>query len=145
MGKDGSTEIDSMSLVLALCFCNEGWDNLPVQMIPVSPGIKMCDNPASGTNIAICKRGGIITNTIGVIPLDNNFIYSLITPGYKIAGLCSNIVVQRVLPAFTGADLLSKLKLLGCDVELFGENQPCPNDPDVSKLVWNDPLGGIYH
>lgn len=41
-------------------------------------------------------------------------------------------------------DLSTKLKLLGCDVASFGENQPSPDDPDVSNLVWNDPLGGIY-
>jgi nitrite reductase (NADH) large subunit len=36
------------------------------------------------------------------------------------------------------------LKLLGCDVASFGENQPSPDDPDVSSLIWNDPLNGIY-
>ena len=44
----------------------------------------------------------------------------------------------------TKTDLSTKLKLLGCDVASFGENQPSPDDPDVSNLVWNDPLGGIY-
>ena len=39
-------------------------------------------------------------------------------------------------PAFTGADLSTKLKLLGCDVTSFGVNQPKPDDEDVSELVW---------
>jgi nitrite reductase (NADH) large subunit len=55
------------------------------------------------------------------------------------------IVAQCNLPAFMGANLSSKLKLLGCNAALFGENQPCPNDPDVSNFVWNNSLGGIYH
>jgi nitrite reductase (NADH) large subunit len=82
---------------------------------------------------------------IGVIALDNNFIYGLIAPGYKIAGLCAKVVARRNLPAFMGANLLSKVKLLGCNAALFGENQPCPDDPDVLNSLWNNPLGGMYH
>ncbi len=62
MGEDGSMDNNSMSLFSTLCFCNEGWDNLPVQMIPVSPRIKTCDDPTSGTDIAVGKRGRIIVS-----------------------------------------------------------------------------------
>lgn len=70
-----------------------------------------------------------------------------------MAGVCSKIIAKEELgidldleedPAFTGADLSTKLKLLGCDVASFGENQPGPDDHDVSNLVWNDPVAGIY-
>lgn len=70
-----------------------------------------------------------------------------------MAGVCSKIIAKEELginvevqdePAFTGADLSTKLKLLGCDVASFGENQPSPDDHDVSSLTWNDPLTGIY-
>ena len=91
---------------------------------------------------------------IGEIALYNNFIYGLIAPGYDMAGVCSKIIAKEELeismgveddePAFTGADLSTKLKLLGCDVASFGENQPNPDDHDVSSLTWNDPLAGIY-
>jgi nitrite reductase (NADH) large subunit len=88
---------------------------------------------------------------IGEIALYNNFIYGLIAPGYDMAGVCSKIIAREELgisiedePAFTGADLSTKLKLLGCDVASFGENQPSPDDHDVSSLTWNDPLAGIY-
>jgi nitrite reductase (NADH) large subunit len=90
---------------------------------------------------------------IGEIALYNNFIYGLIAPGYEMAGVCSKIIAEEELgidvdmkgtPAFTGADLSTKLKLLGCDVASFGENQPSPDDRDVSSLIWNDPLSGIY-
>jgi nitrite reductase (NADH) large subunit len=47
-------------------------------------------------------------------------------------------------PAFTGADMSTKLKLLGCDVASFGVNQPAPDDTDVTDMVWNDPIAGIY-
>ncbi len=164
VGEDGSTDNDSMSPVSALRFGNEGWDDLPVQMIVVSAGIKPRDELARGTDIAVGERGGIIVDeqlktnvdgvyAIGEIALYNNFIYGLIAPGYDMAGVCAKVVAEKELgldigldqlPAFTGADLSTKLKLLGCDVASFGENQPRPDDPDVSNLVWNDPLGGIY-
>ena len=166
VGEDGSTDSESQSPVSALRFSNEDWDDLPVQMVVVSAGIKPRDELARDTDgkIAIGERGGIVVDdqlrtsadgvyAIGEIALYNNFIYGLIAPGYDMAGVCSKIVAEEELgldlgledsPAFTGADLSTKLKLLGCDVASFGENQPPADDPDVSSLVWNDPLGGIY-
>jgi len=165
VGTDGSTDADNMSPVAALRFSNEGWDDLPVQMVVVSAGIKPRDELArdAGT-IDLGERGGIVVNeqmetnadgvyAIGEIALYNNFIYGLILPGYDMAGVCAKIVAEKELgiemdndevPAFTGADLSTKLKLLGCDVASFGENQPPADDPDVSDLVWNDAIGGIY-
>eukprot|EP00986_Skeletonema_menzelii_P003444 scaffold1049_cov152-Skeletonema_menzelii.AAC.15 len=164
VGENGSTDMEDMSPVSALRFSNEGWDDLDVQMVVVSAGIKPRDELARDTDIAVGERGGIVvdeqlktsvdgTYAIGEIALYNNFIYGLIAPGYDMAGVCSKIIAQEELgydlgleekPAFTGADLSTKLKLLGCDVASFGENQPNPDDADVSNLVWNDPIGGIY-
>ena len=89
---------------------------------------------------------------IGEIALYNNFIYGLIAPGYDMAGVASKIVAEHLgydlaldsTPAFTGADLSTKLKLLGCDVASFGVNQPGPDDTDVSEMVWNDSHSGVY-
>mmetsp|Transcript_635 Transcript_635/g.1191 ORF Transcript_635/g.1191 Transcript_635/m.1191 type:complete len:1116 (+) Transcript_635:79-3426(+) len=164
VGADGSTDNESMSPVSALRFSNEGWDDLEVQMVVVSAGIKPRDDLARGAGINTGERGGIIVDdqlrtsvegvyAIGEIALYNNFIYGLIAPGYDMAGVCSKVIAKEELgidlnidelPSFTGADLSTKLKLLGCDVASFGENQPKPDDTDVSNLVWNDPLGGIY-
>jgi len=164
VGEDGTTDNDSTSPVAALKFSNEGWDNLPVQMVVVSAGIKPRDELARESNIEIGERGGVVVNdymetsvpdvyAIGEIALHQNFIYGLIAPGYdmarvaaeKIAGdLGLTSVQEEDLPSFTGADLSTKLKLLGCDVASFGVNQPRPDDTDVTDLVWNDPLSGIY-
>ncbi|KAL3899008.1 MAG: hypothetical protein SGARI_006552, partial [Bacillariaceae sp.] len=98
VGEDGSTDMESTSPVTALRFSNEGWDDLPVQMVVVSAGIKPRDELARDSEtIAIGERGGIVvddhmrTNTdgvyaIGEIALYNNFIYGLIAPGYTMAG-----------------------------------------------------------
>ena len=135
VGEDGSTDSESESPVSALRFSNEGWDDLPVQMVVVSAGIKPRDELARDTdgNVAIGERGGIVVDdqlrtsadgvyAIGEIALYNNFIYGLIAPGYDMAGVCSKVVAEEELgldlgledsPAFTGADLSTKLKLMG--------------------------------
>ncbi len=163
VGSDGTTDNDSDAPVSALRFSNEGWDDLPVQMVVVSCGIKPRDELARQAGIEIGERGGVVVDeqmrtsakdvyAIGEIALYNNFIYGLIAPGYDMAGVASKIVAEETgnnlnldsTPAFTGADLSTKLKLLGCDVASFGVNQPKPDDTDVTDMVWNDPLNGVY-
>ena len=167
VGEDGTTDMDSMSPVSALRFSNEGWDDLPVQMVVVSAGIKPRDELARSQctpegGIALGERGGIVVDSqmrtsadnvyaIGEIALYNNFIYGLIAPGYEMANVCSKIVAEDLFgaesaeePGFYGADMSTKLKLLGCDVASFGVNQPKPDDEDVQELVWNDPFTGVY-
>jgi nitrite reductase (NADH) large subunit len=164
VGNDGSTDMESMAPVSALSFSNEDWDDLPVQMVVVSAGIKPRDELARDSDtIAIGERGGVVVDdqlrtsedgiyAIGEIALYKNFIYGLIAPGYTMADVCSKVVAHDLgvsmidgdLPAFTGADMSTKLKLLGCDVASFGVNQPKPDDTDVQDLIWNDPFDGIY-
>lgn len=164
VGQDGSTDMDSQSPVAALKFSNEDWPDLPVQMVVVSAGIKPRDELArnSGGTIPVGERGGIPVDNqlrttqegvyaIGEIALHENFIYGLIAPGYTMADVCAQVVAHDLglktsenLPAFEGADMSTKLKLLGCDVASFGVNQPKPDDRDVQELVWNDPFVGVY-
>lgn len=164
VGTDGSVDHESMAPVAGLSFSNEGWSDLSVQMVVVSAGIKPRDELARDMNLKLGERGGVVVNeqlrtsdpdvyAIGEIALYNNFIYGLIAPGYTMADIAAKCVaddlgIQKIqdgnLPAFTGADLSTKLKLLGCDVASFGVNQPAGDDQDVSELVWNDPVGGVY-
>ena len=165
VGTDGTTDHESTAPVSALKFSND-WDDLPVQMVVVSCGIKPRDELARdcGT-IAIGERGGIVVDeqlktsvpgiyAIGEIALYKNFIYGLIAPGYVMADVAAKVVANELgikgfkkdetVPAFTGADMSTKLKLLGCDVASFGVNQPRPDDEDVQELVWNDPFQRVY-
>ena len=163
VGKDGTDDSESTSPVAALRFSNEDWDDLPVQMVVVSCGIKPRDELARDASIEIGERGGIVVDeqlrtsaedvyAIGEIALYNNFIYGLIAPGYDMADVAAKCVAENLgyalelaeTPAFTGADLSTKLKLLGCDVASFGVNQPKPDDTDVTDLVWNDPINQVY-
>eukprot|EP00934_Nitzschia_sp_Nitz4_P000241 Nitzschia sp. Nitz4//scaffold313_size41840//10902//17056//NITZ4_007432-RA/size41840-processed-gene-0.86-mRNA-1//-1//CDS//3329547418//241//frame0 len=164
VGEDGTTDNDSASPVSAIRFNNEGWDDLPVQMIVVSAGIKPRDELArDAEGLEIGERGGIKVDdqlrttaenvyAVGEIALHKNFIYGLVAPGYEMTEVCAKVVaddlklkpIEGETPAFTGADLSTKLKLLGCDVASFGVNQPKPDDTDVQELIWNDPFLGIY-
>lgn len=163
VGEDGTTDMESDSPVSALRFSNDDWDDLPVQMVVVSCGIKPRDELARETTVEVGERGGIVVDdqlrasadgvyAIGEIALHNNFIYGLIAPGYVHAGIAAQCVaddleikkIEGEVPAFTGADMSTKLKLLGCDVASFGVNQPAPDDEDVTEMVWNDPISGVY-
>ena len=93
VGQDGSTDMDSDSPVAALRFSNEDWDDLPVEMVVVSAGIKPRDELArNDEGIEVGERGGIVVDdqlrttaegvyAIGEIALHKNFIYGLIAPG----------------------------------------------------------------
>lgn len=164
MGTDGSTDNDSNAPVNGLSFHNEGWEDLPVQMVVVSAGIKPRDDLARSAGIDVGDRGGVVVNkfmetsapdiyAIGEVALYDNTIYGLIAPGYHMADVASKNIAKKIIgkngqyesaPAFDGADFSTKLKLLGCDVASFGINQPESDDSDVSELVWNDRLNGVY-
>ena len=164
VGEDGTTDHDSLSPVKALRFSNEDWEDLPVEMVIVSCGIKPRDEIATESKtIEVGERGGVLVDSelrtnidgvyaIGEIAVYNNFVYGLIAPGYIMADVAAKCAAKDLGLAieldesnkFEGADLSTKLKLLGCDVASFGVNQPGPDDEDVTEMVWNDPIGGIY-
>ena len=85
LGADGSSDSESTSPVAALRFSNEDWDDLPVQMVVVSCGIKPRDELARAAGIAVGERGGVVVDeqlrtsaedvyAVGEIALNNNFI-----------------------------------------------------------------------
>ena len=135
VGSDGTMGDESEAPVSALNFSNEDWEDLPVQMVVVSCGIKPRDELANIAGLELGQRGGIVVDeslrtsksdvfAIGECALYNNFIYGLIAPGYDMAGAAAKAVAKDLgliegedaedLPQFTGADLSTKLKLLGC-------------------------------
>jgi len=93
VGSDDSITSDSDTPVAALRFSNEGWDDLPVEMVIISCGIKPRDELAhADPNLEVGERGGIVVDdqlrtsvdnvyAIGEIALHQNFIYGLVAPG----------------------------------------------------------------
>lgn len=143
-------EVVGTGAVEGLIF-NDG-ARLDVEMIVVSAGIRPRDELARDCGLTVGERGGIVVDdglrtsdaqvlAIGEAAAHRGMVYGLVAPGYEMAeiaaaNLCGD---ERV---FTGADLSTKLKLMGVDVASFGRYEPGP--AEARALVYEDPFGGVY-
>ena len=125
---------------------------LDVDMVVISAGIKPRDELARACGLEVGPRGGVVVDdalrtsdpdifAIGEIALHRSMIYGLVAPGYEMADtLAANLTgADR---AFTGADLSTKLKLMGVDVASFGEN--FADATTTRSIVFEDPFQGVY-
>jgi nitrite reductase (NADH) large subunit len=127
-------------------------ESLDVDMIIVSAGIRPRDDLAKECGLTVGERGGIqvddrlltsdpAIHAIGECALHRNMVYGLVAPGYEMAEVvAANLTGGDRL--FLGADLSTKLKLLGCDVASFGEHD-APADR-ATAIVFEDPIDCIY-
>lgn len=136
--------------VTGMAFSDE--TSLNVDMVVVSAGIRPRDELAKACGLDLGPRGGVIVNdalltsdphiyAIGEVALHRGMIYGLVAPGYDMAEtLAKNLTGDS--GEFRGADLSTKLKLMGVDVASFGQYEA---DADVAKCVsFEDPIAGIY-
>jgi nitrite reductase (NADH) large subunit len=127
-------------------------NHIDVDMIVVSAGIKPRDELARGCNLEVGQRGGVVVDdalrtsdpdiyAIGEVALHRGMIYGLVAPGYDMAEvLAANLTGQE--RAFTGADLSTKLKLMGVDVASFGNN--FADEKTARSITFEDPFTGVY-
>ena len=105
---------------------------LETDIILFSAGIRPRDELARQCGLALGERGGIAINdycqtsdadiyAIGECALWNNKIYGLVAPGYDMARIAAKHVMQQSCPTFAGADMSTKLKLMGVDVASVGD------------------------
>jgi len=108
-------------------------DNLDVDMLIISAGIRPRDELGKTCGLDMGVRGGIIVNNkmqtsdesiyaIGEIALYNQMIYGLVAPGYDMAGIAVEHILgkkEKLMP--NEIDMSTKLKLIGVDVASFGE------------------------
>lgn len=125
---------------------------LDVGMIIVSAGIRPRDELARTSGIKVGERGGVAVNdllqtsderiyAIGEVALHRTMVYGLVAPGYEMA----DVVAANLCGGdkkFSGADLSTKLKLMGVDVASFGDYEAPPER--ARPLVYDDPFGGVY-
>lgn len=144
-----TTEILGDGEVTGMHFKDES--TLDVDMIVVSAGIRPRDELGNNSGLEVGPRGGIVVNdqlqtsdpsiyAIGEVALYNNFIYGLVAPGYKMADAVATQLMGGEA-TFTGADLSTKLKLIGTDVASFGNIEP---KEAHQNLVISDPVKGLY-
>jgi len=147
-------EADADGRVARVTFDTEGWADLDVGIVVVSAGIRPRDEVAKGA-VDCHERGGVIVDdclrtsdpsvyAVGEVALHAGTIYGLVAPGYAMADVAAQHVVAELLgeaapdASFDGADMSTKLKLLGCDVANFGA---AAGD---EALVWEDKLARVY-
>jgi nitrite reductase (NADH) large subunit len=112
-----------------MCFADG--EVLETDMILFSAGIRPQDALAREFDIAIGERGGIVVNNqcltsdadiyaIGECALWNNFIFGLVAPGYTMARAAASHIIGGDV-TFQGADMSTKLKLMGVEVGSIGD------------------------
>ncbi len=103
---------------------------LELDMIVVSAGIRPRDELAKQAGLTLGEQGGILVNdhlqtsdpdiyAIGECALHGTMVYGLVAPGYRQAETAAKHLLGDDAH-FKGADLSTKLKLLGVDVASIG-------------------------
>lgn len=121
-------------------------------LVVFSAGIRPRDQIARDAGIEVGPRGGIITDlglqtsdpniwAIGECAAVEGVCYGLVAPGYSTA----EVVADRLLGGageFPGADMSTKLKLLGVDVASFGDAHGTTEG--ALSVVLHDAAKGTY-
>ncbi|MFG3032399.1 nitrite reductase large subunit NirB [Streptomyces sp. NPDC048253] len=130
---------------------------LAADLVVFSAGVRPRDQLARECGLTVGERGGIAVDeqcrtlndphvfAIGECALAaDGRVYGLVAPGYEQA-----ITVAATIAAdeseqltFTGADLSTKLKLLGVDVASFGDAHGTAED--CLDVVYSDSRSGLY-
>lgn len=147
-----TTQIVSQDGKIAKMLFADG-SELETDMIVFSTGIRPRDELARSCGLEVGERGGIIINdycqtsdseiyAIGECALYKNRIYGLVAPGYTMAGVVTDVLNNITTSTFTGADMSTKLKLLGVDVASFGD--AFSRTPGTREIAITDTVQGIY-
>jgi nitrite reductase (NADH) large subunit len=125
---------------------------IATDLVVFSVGIRPQDALARDCGLDVAERGGILVDetcktsdeaiyAIGECAAPAGKVYGLVAPGYAMA----EVVVDRLLGGsgdFTGADMATKLKLMGVDVASFGD--VFASTPGSLELVFADAVAGVY-
>ena len=123
-------------------------------LVVFSAGVRPRDGLARACGLAVGERGGISVDdqcrtvsdpqvfAIGECALaSDGRVYGLVAPGYEMAETVAATIAADEA-AFTGADLSTKLKLLGVDVASFGDAHGAADD--CLDVVYADSRSGTY-
>ena len=125
---------------------------IAAEVVVFSAGVRPRDLLARDAGLDVAERGGVLVDercrtsdphvwAIGECAAPAGRMYGLVAPGYAMA----EVVVDALLDGpgrFTGADMSTKLKLLGVDVASFGD--AFATSEGALELVLADAVAGIY-
>jgi len=136
---------------LRMNFSDDG--HLETDLIVFSAGIRPQDALARSSGLEVGERGGIVINdqcatsdphihAIGECALWDQRIFGLVAPGYTMARTLASVLNGDNDAAFTGADMSTKLKLLGVDVGSIGDAHG--KTEGARNIRFNDEQAGHY-
>ncbi|MER5478153.1 nitrite reductase large subunit NirB [Streptomyces sp. NPDC002734] len=128
---------------------------LAVDLVIFSAGVRPRDQLARDCGLQVGERGGIAVDercrTLGdervfaigecALAADGR-VYGLVAPGYEMAQTAAAAIASDEAATFTGADLSTKLKLLGVDVASFGDAHGAAEG--CLDVVYSDSRAGLY-
>ncbi|TGD73013.1 nitrite reductase large subunit [Mangrovimicrobium sediminis] len=150
-GKNTQRIVDGDDCALRMEFADESV--LETDMIVFSAGIRPWDQLARDCELAVGERGGIVVDTkcktsdsdiyaVGECALFGGRIFGLVAPGYRMAETAAASVAGTDGVLFQGADMSTKLKLLGVDVGSIGDAHG--RTPGAMSFVFSDQRENIY-
>ena len=142
--------VDGAERRLKMCFADGG--ELETDMIVFSAGIRPSDQLARDCGLDVGERGGIVIDyhcrtsdsniyAVGECALFGGKIFGLVAPGYRMAEAAVSQLTGEP-QAFQGADLSTKLKLLGVDVGSIGDSHG--RSSGAIAWVFSDERENIY-
>ncbi|MEU1088440.1 nitrite reductase large subunit NirB [Streptomyces sp. NPDC005892] len=126
---------------------------LATDLVVFSAGVRPRDQLARDCGLEVGPRGGIVVDeecrtsdpavfAIGECALaSDGRVYGLVAPGYEMAVTTAGVIAGQEA-SFTGADLSTKLKLLGVDVASFGDAHGATEG--CLDVVYADSRSGVY-
>jgi len=126
---------------------------LETDLVLFSAGIRPRDELARDAGIAVGERGGIRIDShcrtanpdiyaIGECALWEGRTFGLVAPGYQMAEVAARHMMGETQLQFLGADLSTKLKLMGVDVCSIGDAHG--STPGALNYVFTDEAAGVY-
>ena len=126
---------------------------LPASVVVFATGVRPRDQLARDMGLDIGPRGGVLVNeacqsvsdprvwAVGEVACVDGAVYGLVAPGYAMAETVADRLAGGAA-VFPGADMSTKLKLLGVDVASFGDAHG--RTPGALSVVLNDPVRRAY-
>ena len=128
-------------------------EELATDIIVFSAGIRPRDELARSTGLEMGARGGVVINNhcqtsdediyaIGEVALWENKIFGLIAPGNAMAQAACDDLTGTASSEFNGADMSTKLKLMGVDVASIGDDHG--NTPGCRSYTYVNEREQVY-
>jgi len=149
-GKNTTEIVDCATATHRMQFADGS--HLDTDMIVFSAGIRPRDELARSSGLEIGARGGIVIDdtcrtvdpdiyAIGECAAWTGQVFGLVAPGYDMARVAARHMLGEDV-AFAGADMSTKLKLMGVDVASIGD--PHGNEPGSRSYQFTDERKQIY-